>query len=67
MFPDPVYIEKQVWIGANVTICPGVRIGQGAIIAAGAVVAKYVVPRTVVGGIPAKFIKNVKEGEKIDE
>lgn len=59
MLLGAVHIEKQVWIGANVTICPGVRIGYGAIIAAGAVVTKDVPPLTVVGGVPAKIIKQI--------
>lgn len=55
----PIHIGKDVWIGANVTITQGVTIGDGAIVAAGAVVTKDVEPRTVVGGIPAKFIKKI--------
>ena len=55
----PIHIEDKVWLGANTTICPGVTIGEGAIVAAGAVVTKDVAPRTVVGGIPAKFIKKL--------
>ena len=43
------------------TICPGVTIGDGAVIAAGAVITKDVKANTVVGGVPAKFIKNVEE------
>lgn len=58
----PIHIGKDVWIGANVTITPGVSIGDGAIIAAGAVVTKDVAPRTVVGGVPAKFIKSLPDG-----
>lgn len=59
LIPEPVKIGNKVWIGANVTILPGVTIGDGAILAAGAVVTKNVAPRTVVGGVPAKFIKSV--------
>ena len=55
----PVCIKDKVWLGANVTVCPGVTIGEGAIVAAGAVVTRDVSPRSVVGGVPAKFIKNV--------
>lgn len=52
-----VIIEKDVWIGSNVTILAGVRVGRGATIAAGAVVNKDVPPYTIVGGVPAKVIK----------
>ncbi len=60
LIPIPVTIKKNAWIGANVTICPGVEIGEGAVIGAGAVVTKDVEPYTVVAGVPAKFIKNIK-------
>lgn len=54
----PVTIEDYVVIGTRVTILPGVKIGKGAVVASGAVVTKDVDPYTVVGGIPAKFIKD---------
>ena len=41
---QPIHIEKNVWIGANVTVLPGVTIGKGSIIAAGAVVTKMFRP-----------------------
>ncbi|WP_018027538.1 acyltransferase [Porphyromonas somerae] len=53
-----VTIGNDVWIGQRVMILPGVHIGSGAIIAAGAVVTKDVDPYTIVGGVPARFIKN---------
>jgi len=59
----PVTIEKNVWVGANVTILPGVTIGEDAVIAAGAVVTKDVLPGTIVGGVPARFIKNIDADE----
>ena len=59
LIPKPVKIGKNVWIGANVTILPGVTVGDGAVIAAGAVVNKDVEANTVVGGVPARFIKNI--------
>ncbi|WP_278853885.1 DapH/DapD/GlmU-related protein, partial [Thomasclavelia spiroformis] len=52
-------IGKKVWIGSHATILPGVTIGDNAIVAAGAVVTKDVPANTVVGGVPAKIIKNV--------
>ncbi len=53
----PVTIEDGAWIAANVTVLPGVTIGRGAVVAAGAVVTKDAAPNTLVGGIPAKFIR----------
>jgi len=56
-----IIIENNVWIGASAIILPGVKIGQGAVIAAGSVVKNDVKPNTVVGGIPAKFIKTINQ------
>lgn len=55
-----IIIGNDVWIGANSTILKGVKIGDGAIIAAGALVVKDVAPYTIVGGCPAKLIKERK-------
>jgi acetyltransferase-like isoleucine patch superfamily enzyme len=55
----PVVIKRNAWIGAGVTILPGVTIGENSVVAAGAVVSKNVDDNTVVGGIPAKFIKAI--------
>jgi len=54
----PIIIEDQAWIGADVFIGMGVTIGQGAVVGARAAVFKNVEPWTIVGGNPAKFIKN---------
>lgn len=56
---QPIIIEDHVWIAARAIILRGVRIGEHAVIAAGAVVTKDVAPYTVVGGNPAKFIKQL--------
>jgi len=55
-----VIIEDDVWIGTRVIILPGVRVGKGSILAAGSVVTKDVLPYAIVGGVPAKIIKNRK-------
>ena len=53
-----VVIDNYVVIGTRVTVLPGVHIGKGAVVASGAVVTKDVEPYTVVGGVPAQFIRN---------
>jgi len=54
----PVVIDDYVVIGTRVTILPGVHIRKGAVIASGAVVTKDVGEYEVVGGVPAKHIKD---------
>jgi acetyltransferase-like isoleucine patch superfamily enzyme len=56
---QPIVIKKGAWIGVGATILPGVTIGENSIVAAGAVVSKDVPDNTIVGGIPAKFIKSI--------
>ena len=53
-----VIIGNDVWVGSNVVILQGCKIGDGAIVAAGAVVTHDVEPFTIVGGVPAKKIKD---------
>lgn len=55
----PIVIKYNAWIGAAATILPGVTIGENAVVAAGAVVSKDVSANTIVGGVPAKFIKTI--------
>ncbi|HEY4324216.1 MAG TPA: acyltransferase [Mucilaginibacter sp.] len=63
----PINVGSNVYIGVRSIILPGVKIGNNCIIAAGSVVSKEVKDNTVVGGVPAKFIKSIddyKEGVK---
>ena len=50
-------IGSDVWIGSEAVIMPGVRIGHGAVIGTRALVARDVEPYTIVGGNPAKLIR----------
>lgn len=61
-----IYIENDVWIGANAVILPNVTIHNGAVIAAGAVVTKDVPPYAIVGGVPAKVIRYRFNEEEIE-
>lgn len=61
---DPVVIEDDVLLGANVVVLEGVKVGKGAVVAAGSVVVRNVEPYTVVAGVPAKVIKKVDEKTK---
>lgn len=54
-----IHINRNAWIGAGATILQGVTIGENSIVAAGSVVTMDVPDNTIVGGIPAKVIKNI--------
>ena len=53
----PVEIGSDCWIGPRSILVGGIKVGDGAVILAGAVVTKDVPPYTVVGGVPARFLK----------
>ena len=59
LIPKPIHIKKNAWIGAGATVLQGVTIGENAVVAAGSVVSKDVPDNVVVGGIPAKVIKEI--------
>lgn len=55
----PIQIEDGAWLGARATILPGVTVGTGAVVAAGAVVTKSVPPHGLVGGVPARLLREL--------
>lgn len=56
---EGITVEDDVWIGAGAVVTDGVRIGRGAVIAAGSVVTQDVPPHTVVGGVPARKLREI--------
>ena len=59
----PVTIGNDVWLATRSMVLRGVHIGDGAVVAAGAVVTRDVPPRTLVGGVPARVLRNLNQGE----
>jgi len=57
----PVFIGDDVWVGGNVTICPGVKIGARAVIGAGSVVTKDIPEDAIAAGNPCRVIKIIKQ------
>jgi acetyltransferase-like isoleucine patch superfamily enzyme len=61
----PVHIGDGAWLGARVTVLPGVTIGDGAVVAAGSMVTRDVEANTLVGGLPAKLVRNFEDRESV--
>lgn len=59
-----IFVEDEVWIGANVIILPGVRVGRCSVIGAGSIVINDILPYSVYAGSPAKRIRDLKTGQK---
>ena len=64
LFVRPIKICDKVWIGFNSIILSGVTVGEGAVAAAGSVVTKDVPSWTIVGGNPAKIIREIPVNER---
>ena len=54
---SPIVIEEECWIGANAVITAGVTVGRHSVVAGGSVVTRDVPPYAVVGGNPARILK----------
>lgn len=60
-------IGNDVWIGAEAMIMPGIKVGDGAVIGSRALVTKNVEPYTIVGGNPAKVIKQRFSDDEVEK
>jgi acetyltransferase-like isoleucine patch superfamily enzyme len=59
---EGIVVEDDAWIGAGAILTDGVRVGRGAVVAAGAVVTQDAPPHTVVGGVPARVLREITPG-----
>ena len=57
--PAPVRIGHGAWLASRAVVLPGVEVGEGSIVAAGAVVTQSVPPNVLVGGVPARVIREL--------
>ncbi len=60
-----IRIGNNVWLGANVTVCPGVTIGDNVVVGAGSVVVKSLPENTVCVGSPAAPIREIETREAV--
>ena len=64
-YARPVHIGSDVWLGANVVVCPGVTIGDGCVIGAGAVVTRDIPPRSFAAGNPCRVIREITQQDSM--
>lgn len=65
-YAKPIVIKKNCWICSSATICGGVTIGENSIVAAGAVVTKDMPANSLIGGVPARVIRQLDENDRMN-
>lgn len=58
---EPIIIGKGTWLASHVVVTQGVTIGDGVLVAAGATVTRDIISHSMVGGVPAKLIKEMND------
>ena len=61
-----VVIEDDCWIGAVAVILDGVTIGERSVVAAGAVVTRDVPPHSLVAGVPARVVRDMRDNRTVE-
>jgi serine acetyltransferase len=61
----PIIIERNVWLGANVTVLKGVTIGENTMVGTGSLVTQTLPPNVVAAGSPARVIRPISIEEKM--
>ncbi len=62
-FTAPVILKRGAFIGVNATILPGVTVGEGTFVAAGSVLTTDTPAWSLVAGVPARVLRDVREGK----
>lgn len=62
---EPIVVRENVWLGLGASVMPGVTIGRNSVVAAHSVVTQDVPDNVIVGGIPAKIIRRIENGDEM--
>lgn len=62
---EPITIEDDVWLGGNVTVCPGVTIHRGSVVGAGSVVTRDVPVGVVAAGNPCRVLRPLTDADHV--
>ena len=65
-YGEPITIADNVWLGSGVIVCPGVSIGADTVVGAGAVVARDLPAGVVAVGVPARVLREIGEGDRVE-
>lgn len=65
-YAEPIVVGDNVWLGGGVILCPGVTIGDDTVVGAGAVVTCDLPAGVVALGAPARVLREIGDGDRID-
>ena len=63
---EPIVVGHNVWLGGGVIVCPGATIGDDTVVGAGAVVTRDLPAGVVAAGVPARVIREIGDGDRVD-